>query len=280
VKQMELSGRGGVGRTAGFTLVELLVVIGIIALLMGILMPALTRAREMSNRTKCASNLRQLALGTILLADQNKGYYRLSHRDLRPTDADRKNYTGITYLTANDHFAWVTDHLTERYKRDTGVDLEILICPSRGDDSWIKWENTNFAGMRRIRSGYYLLAGRQEEKYGYQLNDGEAAPGHRIVAPTKVSASSRFVLASDVIERSTANGIAGGKQTTSPHGVRGLVGSVPPSTPDPKEIGSQGGNFAYGDGSVRFLHQNELSSFNAVSGGNATIQAYLPLVER
>ena len=57
----------------GFTLVELLVVIAIIALLMGILMPALSRARDQAQTIACRSNLKNLALGWVMYVDDNEG---------------------------------------------------------------------------------------------------------------------------------------------------------------------------------------------------------------
>ena len=71
-------------RRQGFTLVELLVVIGIIALLISILLPALNKARSASKATYCLSNLRQLGLGMQLYRQYNRDYYPLRILTVKP----------------------------------------------------------------------------------------------------------------------------------------------------------------------------------------------------
>src|SRR5258708_39046710 len=58
----------------GFSLLELLVVIGIIAMVFALLLPAMARARQRAKQVACASNLHQIGLALLIYANQSKGW--------------------------------------------------------------------------------------------------------------------------------------------------------------------------------------------------------------
>jgi type II secretory pathway pseudopilin PulG len=109
----------------GFTLVELLVVIGIIALLIGMLLPALGRAREMSKRTACLSNLRNLAQFAFMYANDYRGRLPLAVEDLSTGHMNPQYITDEMYTAFG-----FTDVLNSAGNANGNQINPLWLCPS------------------------------------------------------------------------------------------------------------------------------------------------------
>jgi prepilin-type N-terminal cleavage/methylation domain-containing protein len=105
-------------RSRGFTLVELLVVIGIIAVLISILLPALSRARSQAVNAQCLSNLRQIGQACIMYGNENRGY-------LPPSDAFSLLARFKVYSSGNEPL--VTYRAMDKYVKGQ---LKVFYCPA------------------------------------------------------------------------------------------------------------------------------------------------------
>ncbi len=124
----------------GFTLVELLVVIGIIAVLISILLPALNKARGAALLTKCSANLSQIAVGAQMHVQAHRGYYPLAGvlkgttsapiMEARPSelqDASKTKYSYLTISGSDTYAGWstsVAQYLTKHKILDAQTNAE------------------------------------------------------------------------------------------------------------------------------------------------------------
>ena len=153
-------------KQAAFTLVELLVVIGIIAILISILLPALSRARESAKTVQCASNMRQIGIAMRMYVNENRGAIPPGNDFAGPVDYESAA-GGSSFSPHVDwsffDLLWINNYVKQNPREQTpppaGSNLRVgtygVYCPSITSIFRCPSENRTYAGGFPWNFQYY-----------------------------------------------------------------------------------------------------------------------------
>jgi prepilin-type N-terminal cleavage/methylation domain-containing protein len=246
-------------RRCAFTLTELLVVVGLIAVLISLLLPVLSKARAAANATACLSNLRQMGIGWTIYLSENKG--RLP------------DY--IWNVDANGEARGYWLGILDSYK----VRGDVLLCPSASAAIPFTQANRGFGNVAYAWNGEYTSTGTvirintsaaRRSSYGYNryltVGGGFSATASRINSAKNPSDVPVF-MDSIFADFRPING-APAAPVSSPPNLRG--DSFPPTAPEHWRFliarHGRGVNAFLADGSARWVPLEETYQLTFQSG--------------
>ena len=156
-----------------FTLVELLVVIGIIAVLIAILLPALSAARRAATTMACLSNVRQLANATMMFSNEHRGYIQpcsdngwVGNNDPLKRNFAYRDNGGADFIQdwASALLKYMGDRSSTDFQKAPPGKSKVFVCPSE------PWMEATPAGFRLYNNVTNSVSNYQAVSYGYNAD--------------------------------------------------------------------------------------------------------------